>query len=90
MTLKEFKKKSRQEKSQGYRYNLIGTVFALIGLAVVVVTFLTDMGTDVFFNLYPLQIVIYFIGLCIAVVGAIFSIIGDAKIKKDYQAYLNS
>ncbi|MGI5896206.1 MAG: hypothetical protein ACOX6U_04540 [Oscillospiraceae bacterium] len=90
MTLKEFKAKSRQEKTQGYHYNLIGTIIACIALVLVVVTLLVDSNTQTFLYLYPLQIVIYGIGACLAIIGMVLGLIGDSKIKKDYREFQNS
>lgn len=90
MTLKEFRAKSKQEKTQGYRYSLSGTIIASIALVLVVVTLLVDSNTQTFLYLYPLQIVIYGIGACLAIIGMILGLIGDSKIKKDYRELQNS
>lgn len=87
---KEFKKKCRTEMASCYRYQKNGTILAMVGFLVVLIVALLIFTTDLFENLFPLDIVLLGVGFVITAGGAILDIIGDAAFKKEFQAYLKS
>lgn len=85
---KEFQKKCKAEKAPCYLYSLTGAIIALVGLAIVLGILLLDSVTDIF--LFPMQVVGYWIGAAIAVVGGALSIVGEVKLQQAFKAQLQT
>lgn len=82
---KEFKRKCKQEKAACWRYNVIGTTVALVGLVIAVVAFLLTISDSLVF---PISIIISGVGLLIALIGAALDIAGDVLFRRQFKEYL--
>lgn len=78
MTKKEFKKKCKEEKTKSYKFSLLGSILAAIGLVIVLggLFLITDI---------PKQLVYYGIGVGFAIVGMALDITGDIMMSKEYK-----
>lgn len=82
MSFKEFKKKSKNEKTQTYKMKQLSSIIAVVGFVIVLVGFYLN-STSAQFNVVP-----FTIGVPIAVVGAILDVVSDKNLKKEYKEYL--
>ncbi|MBE6751861.1 MAG: hypothetical protein IKJ86_06610 [Clostridia bacterium] len=82
MSFKEFKKKSKNEKTKTYKMKQLSSIIAIIGFVVVLVGFYLN-NSSAQFNVVP-----FAIGVPIAVVGAVLDVVSDKNLKKEYKEYL--
>lgn len=80
MTKKEFKQKCKAEKATSYKLSLAGTIFALVGLTIVLATMFLIRGSY-------LQIIGFVLGGILAVVGIVLDIMGEVKLAQDFKTY---
>lgn len=79
MTKKEFKKKCKSEKTKSYKFTVIGTILASIGL-------LFAVGTIIFFPELSIQLVIGdSLAIIFAVTGMALDITGEVMMSKEYK-----
>ena len=79
MTKKEFKKKCRAEKAVSYRLMLSGALIVVLGLVVVLLSFMLDGLTA--------QVVGFVCGGAAAVVGLLLDVAGEMLFAKDFREY---
>lgn len=82
MTKKEFKKKCEQEKTSSYKLILTASFITSLGLIIVLITLFAIKN-------FQVQVILSIIGGIFAVTGLIINIIGQIKISKEYQNYIN-
>lgn len=82
MTKKEFKKKCEQEKTSSYKLILTASFITSLGLIIVLITLFAIKS-------FQVQVILSIIGGIFAVTGLIINIIGQIKISKEYQNYIN-
>lgn len=80
MNRKEFKKKCKQEKTTSYKLMFSGGILSILGLIVVLLSFLIIKELT-------LQIVGFVIGGIIAFIGIILDLIGEIILSKNYKEY---
>lgn len=80
MNKKEFKKKCKQEKTTSYKLMLSGGIISIIGLLVVLLSFLIMQ------EFIP-QIVGFVMGGIIAFIGMILDLTGEIILAKNYKKY---
>ena len=80
MNKQEFKKKCKQEKTTSYKLMLSGGIVSIIGLIVVLLSFVIMKEST-------RQIVGFVIGGIIAFVGMILDLIGEIILAKNYKKH---
>ena len=80
MNKKEFKKKCKQEKTASYQLMRLGGILSIIGLIIVMLSFLIMKE-------YIPQIVGLVIGGIIGLIGMILDLIGEITLTKKYKEY---
>ena len=83
---KEFRKKCKAEKAVCSRLNFIGSVIATIGLVIVLVVLILDSNTSIL--PFPTQLIGYWLGAAIAVVGGVMDLIGEFMLHQEFKAQL--
>ncbi len=83
---KEFKKKCKAEKAGCYRLSLIGSIIAIIGLIIVLIVLILDSNTSIL--PFPTQLVGYWLGAAIAVVGGVLDLVGEIRLNQEFKAQL--
>lgn len=83
---KEFRKKCKAEKAVCSRLNFIGSVIATIGLVIVLVVLILDSNTSIL--PFPTQLIGYWLGAAIAVIGGVMDLIGEFMLHQEFKAQL--
>lgn len=84
---KAYRRMCKEQKTQGYRYTIWGSVFALIGLIVVAAFLLLQACTTVFQDRLVWSLIVCGIGGLTAIVGGVIGLVGEAALHSGFEAY---
>ncbi len=84
---KAYRRMCKEQKTQGYRYTVWGSVVALIGLVVVIAFLLLQACTTVLQDRLVWSLIMCGIGGLTAIVGGVIDLVGEAALHSGFEAY---